>query len=134
MPHSPNSRSTRNHVGRFAEASRYAGQLLHQEKMIGQEDVGVNLPARFGTSLAQRLDEALAIRIVLEDRLPPVPAIHDVIDRAGIFDSQLAGHAGKVPRAQLWVNIKNRPRQATFQTGELAFRLFTYITKRDIIS
>jgi hypothetical protein len=49
-------------------------------------------PARLGTNLAQRLDEALAIRVIQEDRLPPVVAIQDVINRAGIFDSLLAGH------------------------------------------
>src|ERR1041385_2649656 len=36
-------------------------RLDHQMKMIGHEDVGVNLPTRLETSLAQRLDEALAI-------------------------------------------------------------------------
>jgi hypothetical protein len=36
-------------------------------KMIRHEDIGVNLPARLGASLAQRVDEALAIRIINED-------------------------------------------------------------------
>jgi len=30
---------------------------------------------------------------MLEDRLAPVTSIHDVVDRAGILDSELAGHA-----------------------------------------
>jgi hypothetical protein len=60
-------------------------------KMIRYEDIGVNLPARLGASLAQRLNEALAIRIVHENPLAPVTAIHDVIIRASILDSQLAG-------------------------------------------
>ena len=70
------------------------GRLDHQMEMIRHEDAGVNLPARLGTNLAQRLDEALAIPIILEDRLAPVTAIHDVLNRAGILDSQLAGHEG----------------------------------------
>jgi hypothetical protein len=56
-------------------------------KMIRHEDIGVNLPARLGANLAQRLDEALAIRIIHEDQLAPVTAIHDVKNRASILDS-----------------------------------------------
>jgi hypothetical protein len=54
----------------------------------------VNLPARLGANLAQRLNEALAIRIIHEDQFAPVTAIHDVINRAGLLDSQLAGQVG----------------------------------------
>jgi hypothetical protein len=79
-------------------------RLDHEVKMIGHEHVGVNLPARLGARLAQRLDETLVIQLVLKDQLAPVTAIHDVVDRAGIFDSQLAGHAGRVPCARLYVN------------------------------
>jgi hypothetical protein len=42
--------------------------------MIRHEDIGVNLPARLGASLAQRLNEALAIRIVHEN---PRRAVRD---------------------------------------------------------
>ena len=51
----------------------------------------MNLPASLSANLAQRLNEALAIRIVHENPLAPVTAIHDVINRASILDSQLAG-------------------------------------------
>jgi len=47
-------------------------------KMIRHEDVGVNLRARLGACLGERLDEASPIRLVLEDWLAPVPAIRDV--------------------------------------------------------
>ena len=57
--------------------------------------------------LAQRVDEALAIRIIHEDPFAPVTAIHDVINRASILDSQLAGHVGGVALAALYINIKN---------------------------
>ncbi len=82
-------------------------RLDHQMKMIRHEDVGVNLPARLGANLAQRLDEALTIHVIHEDQLAPVAAIHAVINRAGILDSQLARHAGRVPSGPLYVNIKN---------------------------
>ena len=47
------------------------------------------------TVLDQRFDEALAIRIIHEDQFAPVTAIHDVINRASILDSQLADQTGE---------------------------------------
>ena len=57
-------------------------------------DIGVNLPTRLDANLAQRLNEALAIRVIDEDQFAPVTAIHDVINRTIILDSQLAGRDG----------------------------------------
>jgi hypothetical protein len=68
-------------------------------KMIRHEDRGVNLPTRLSANLAQRLNEALAIRIIHEDPLAPVTTIHDVINRTSVLDPQLAGHPGRV----LWL-------------------------------
>ena len=62
-------------------------RLDHNMEMIRHEDIGVNLPARLSASLAQRVDEALAIRIIHEDPFAPVTAIHDVINRADLLDS-----------------------------------------------
>jgi hypothetical protein len=78
-------------------------------KMIRHEDIGVNLPARLGANLAQRLNEALAIRIIHEDPFAPVTAIHDVINRASLLDSQLAGQTGGVALVASLANIKNLP-------------------------
>ena len=63
-------------------------------EMMRHEDIGVNLPARLSANLSQRLNEALAIRIIHEDSFAPVTAIHDVINRASLRDSQLAGRDG----------------------------------------
>ena len=82
-------------------------RLDHPIKMIRHEDIGRNLPARLGANLAQRLNEALAIRIIHEDPFAPVTAIHDVINRASLLDSQLAGPAGGGALAALCINIKN---------------------------
>ena len=49
----------------------------------------------------------MPIHIILEDRLAPIAAIHQVVDRAGILDSQFARHDRKVTRAAPFVNIKN---------------------------
>jgi hypothetical protein len=102
------------------EATRIsAQQLFHPGDQIGlrrldypmetvrHEDIGVNLPARLGANLAQRLNEALAIRIIHGDQFAPVTAIHDVINRASLLDSQLAGHGGRVALGGLCINIKN---------------------------
>jgi hypothetical protein len=67
----------------------------------------VNLPARLGASLAQRVDEAPAIRIIHEDPFAPVTAIHDVINRASLLDSQLAAHARGVALVASLANFKN---------------------------
>ena len=76
-------------------------------KMIRHEDIGVNLPARLGANLAQRVDEALAIRIIHEGPFAPVTAIHDVTNCASILDSQLAGHARGAALVASLANIKN---------------------------
>ncbi|MEY4324848.1 MAG: hypothetical protein RIS24_1019 [Verrucomicrobiota bacterium] len=55
--------------------------------MIRHEDIGVNLPTGLSARLAQRVDEALAIRIIHEDPFAPVTAIHHVINRTSILDS-----------------------------------------------
>jgi hypothetical protein len=75
--------------------------------MIRHEDRGVNLPTRLSANLAQRLNEALAIRIIHEDPFAPVTTIHDVINRASILDSQLAGQTGGVALVASLANIKN---------------------------
>ena len=75
-------------------------------KMIRPEDRGVNLPVPLGANLAQRLDEPLSIRSIYEDQLAPITAIHDVINRASLLDSQLEGHPERVALAASQVNIK----------------------------
>ncbi len=56
----------------------------------------MNLPARFGASLAEGFDETLPIRLVVEDGFVTIAPIHDVINRAGILDSQLARNDPRV--------------------------------------
>lgn len=56
-------------------------------KMIPHQTKGVNLPAGFGTSLAEGFQKALPILIILENLRAPIPAIHHVINRPRIFHS-----------------------------------------------
>jgi hypothetical protein len=67
-------------------------------KMVGHQAKGLHLPARFPTGLAQGVEETLPILVILEDGFPPVPAIHHVINRSGIFHSELPRHARKPNR------------------------------------
>ena len=66
-----------------------------------------DLPIGLGARLTQRLDEALAVGLVMEDQFTAVAPAHDVVNRPGIFDSQFAGHARTVAMATSCVNIKN---------------------------
>jgi len=76
--------------------------------MIGHEAQGVNLPAGLAACLSERGHEALPMLVIPENRLAPVSAIHDVINRSGIFHSALARHAAQsCSHPQQYVNIKN---------------------------
>ena len=68
-------------------------RLHHPMKMIAHQAIGLHLPIRLGASFPQRLEEAQPVGVILEDRLPAIAAIHDVIKGPGIFHSQLSGHA-----------------------------------------
>ncbi len=70
-------------------------RLYHPMKMIRPAYRRVSLPVRLGANLTLRLDEALTIRSTHEDQLAPITAIHDVINRASLLDSQLVGHCGR---------------------------------------
>ncbi|MCZ7636423.1 MAG: hypothetical protein M5U12_10605 [Verrucomicrobia bacterium] len=76
------------------------GRLNHQVEMIRHQAVCVDLPAGFENRLGQRFQQALPVRVVSEDGFASVASIHDVVDRAGVLDSQLAGHGGGLARAR----------------------------------
>src|SRR6266480_4607622 len=58
----------------------------------------MNLPAGLLAGLSERLQEQTPVLVVDEYRLPTVPAIHQVVNRSLILDSQLAWHGP--PRSQ----------------------------------
>ena len=82
-------------------------RLHHQMKMIRHEHVGVDLPPGLGASISQRLDEPLPILVILENSFPPIPAVHDVINRLRILHSQFASHGRTLPSGTSDVNNKN---------------------------
>jgi hypothetical protein len=56
-------------------------------KMIPHQTPRLHLPARLDANLPERFQKPLPIRVILENLLAPIPAIHHVINRAGIFHS-----------------------------------------------
>ena len=69
------------------------GRLDHQMKVIGHEAERMHLPAGLPAGFSQRVEEQHAIPLRPENGFAPVAAIHDVINRARIFQSQPSGHA-----------------------------------------
>ena len=68
------------------------GRFDDEMKMIAHETIRMNLPIGLGASLGERDEKLFVIEIVAKDGFTMVATIHDVIDRAGIFDAQRTGH------------------------------------------
>src|SRR5208337_906095 len=64
----------------------------NQMKMVAHQTPGMHLPAGLAASLARRLREPSPVRLIPHDVLAPVPAVHHMINRAGIFQPELARH------------------------------------------
>ncbi len=60
--------------------------------MIAHQAVGMHLPASLLTRFGQGLEEVVPVHVVQEDVLAPVPTAQDMIDRAGILESEPARH------------------------------------------
>jgi hypothetical protein len=45
----------------------------------------------------------------MENRLPPIPTMHDLVDRPGTFDAQLTRHDNLLPPRRICVNGMERP-------------------------
>ena len=58
---------------------------MEKGKLIAHQAVGVHLPLGLAASLAQRPQELLPIRVVPEDGLSLIPAIHYVVNRPGYW-------------------------------------------------
>jgi hypothetical protein len=68
----------------------------------------MDLPSGFDTRLGQSLEEALPIRVILENGLAPVAAIHDVVKRAWILNSEFASHTDGLPNCAEALKKKSR--------------------------
>ena len=64
-----------------------------QIKVIPHETIGMNLPTGFPAGVPQCIEETTAIGVVEENGFAVVTAIHDVINRARVFQPELSSHA-----------------------------------------
>jgi hypothetical protein len=74
------------------------GGFQHEVQMVGHEAKGMHLPIGLLACFPKLAAETLSILVVLEDSLPAITAIDDVIHRAGVLDGQLARHSGRLLR------------------------------------
>ena len=73
-----------------------------QVKVVWHQAKSFNPPLGLGTRFPQSNQEAFAILVVPKNDFPTIPAVHHMINGAGIFNAQLAGHA--------WNAVPNRQR------------------------
>ncbi len=64
----------------------------------------MNLPPGLGASLGQRFQKTVTVPVVSKNQLTPVTAVHDVVNRTGIFNAQLPGHTRTLSLASMDVN------------------------------
>ncbi len=64
----------------------------------------MDLPTRLGAGLLERFQKTTTIRVAFEDGFAAITAIHDVVNRAGILQSESAGHADGLPNKADGVN------------------------------
>ena len=83
---------------------KYVAPASHQMKVIAHQAIGMHLPAGLFASLAQRLQESVAVLVVRENRLAAIAPVQDVVHGPGIRDAQLASHARIVQKTNLSVN------------------------------
>ena len=90
------------------------GRLHHQVEVIVHQTKRMHVPVGFNATLTQRFQETLPILVILENRFPLVTAIHDMINRTRIFQSNLARHRPN--------NYLHPPLLSTVWTDPFTFR------------
>ena len=76
-------------------------------KMIFHQTVGENVPLGFAARLVKGFQKTPPVDVVVVNRLPPIASVHDMVDRSGVLDTQLAGHGLTVSALELCVNSKD---------------------------
>jgi hypothetical protein len=67
-------------------------RITAQGTVVAHEHPGVNTEATTRAALAQRAHEGFSIFVILNNRLPPVPARHHMIDGPRKLDANLPCH------------------------------------------
>ena len=83
--------------------------FAHQVEVIAHQAPRMDLPVHFLARVAQGFQEQLPVAVVQENGLPPIAAVHDVVNRTRILHSELPGHsAGQLARS---LNLRQAPAQ-----------------------
>jgi hypothetical protein len=71
--------------------------LDQQVVVIAHEAIGVTQDVIAGDGGCQHVQEARAVIVIFEDRVPVVPTRGDVVDPAGKLEPERPGHASTLP-------------------------------------
>src|SRR5207249_6911673 len=85
------------------------GGLDDQVEMISHQAPGMDLPISFGAGLAEGLQKQLPVFIASKNVLAVIAAVHHMINRAFILDSEFSCHRRRLRHRPQSVNTKNRP-------------------------
>src|SRR5437868_12598841 len=72
------------------------GWFNHEMKVIAHQTIRMNLPIGLKARFGESGQEFLPIHIILENILPLVASVHDVVNSYRILDPHLARHATAV--------------------------------------
>ena len=75
--------------------------------MIRHQAIRVHLPVTLRACFSEGFDPKLPVCISVHDRLAMIAPAHHMINRAGIFDSDLAGLLYCLSSLELSVNLKD---------------------------
>src|SRR5436309_3476636 len=89
-------------------------------KIIEHQPISMHLPIGLLAAFSERLYPPVPIRVVFENRLPPISPVHHVIDRTRILHPQLARHAAYPSRGTGGESSQNSTIAGTdtFSNGE----------------
>ena len=87
----------RNHTAEVAHQLRQvrAARVQHEVIVIAHQAIGQHMRTKALTALLQYAEQRSPVAVVLENRLAPVAAGGDVVDRTRELDAPGAGHGAK---------------------------------------
>jgi hypothetical protein len=78
-----------------------------QMKMIAHQAIGMNLPFRFSTSLAERREEPFTVSVILENVLAPITAVDNMLNGSRVLDAQFARRRQHLSAQPLWIDSED---------------------------
>jgi hypothetical protein len=87
--------------------------------LIAHETVAMHLPASLSAGLAQGLQESVPVFVIHEDVLPPVAAVHDMINGIRILNARFSSHGGQRKSKADDCNAVQQPAEPDLHNREL---------------